>query len=51
MNWCCAVPFPLNSGSSTTYFERMPYSDDALNANSSAPSDDPGIFRKTEVNI
>lgn len=44
-----AVPFPLNPGGST-HPERMPYSDEELNSNSNAPSEDPGIFTKTEVN-
>ncbi len=44
------VPFPLNIGSATLYPERLPYSDDELNTNSNAPSEDPGIFTKTEVN-
>ena len=45
-----AVPIPLNPGSTTQHPERMPYSDDELNANSNAPSEDPGIFSVTEVN-
>ena len=45
-----AVPFPLNPGSNTLYPERMPYSDDELNTNINAPSEDPGIFKVTEVN-
>lgn len=45
-----AVPFPTNPGSTTQHPERMPYSDDELNANSNAPTDDPGIFTTTEVN-
>lgn len=44
-----AVPFPSNTGAGQ-YPERFPYSDDELNSNSNAPSDDPGIFTKTEVN-
>ncbi len=44
------VPFPLNTSSASAYPERFPYSDDELNTNGNAPSDDPGIFVKTEVN-
>ena len=44
------VPFPLNTASATLFPERMPYSDNELNTNGNAPSDDPGIFMKTEVN-
>ncbi len=44
------VPFPLNTTAATQHPERMPYSDDELNANANAPADDPGIFVKTEVN-
>ncbi len=44
------VPFPLNTAAATQYPERMPYSNDELNANSNAPAEDPGIFTKTEVN-
>lgn len=44
------VPFPLNVASASSHPERMPYSDDELNTNSNAPSEDPGIFVKTEVN-
>ncbi|MDH3648995.1 MAG: SusD/RagB family nutrient-binding outer membrane lipoprotein [Saprospiraceae bacterium] len=42
------VPFPTNGGGQ--YPERLPYSDDELNANANAPSEDPGIFTKTMVN-
>ena len=45
-----SVPFPLNVASASQHPERMPYSDDELNSNSNAPSEDPGIFTKTEVN-
>ena len=45
-----AVPFPLNVPAASQHPERMPYSDDELNSNSNAPSEDPGIFVKTEVN-
>ncbi len=44
------VPFPLNTSSASQQPERMPYSDDELNANANAPSEDPGIFTVTEVN-
>jgi len=44
------VPFPLNPSSATQYPERMPYSDDELNSNASAPDIDPGIYLVTEVN-
>jgi hypothetical protein len=30
--------------------ERMPYAQNAMNSNSNAPDEDPGIFAKTEVN-
>lgn len=43
-----SVPFPTNAGSQ--YPERLPYSDDELNANANAPAEDPGIFSKTMVN-
>nr|MBX2815389.1 hypothetical protein [Saprospiraceae bacterium] len=45
-----AVPFPLNTAAASQHPERMPYSDDELNSNSNAPSQDPGIFTKTMVN-
>ncbi len=45
-----SVPFPLNVPAASQHPERMPYSDDELNTNSNAPSEDPGIFVKTEVN-
>ena len=45
-----AVPFPLNVASASVHPERMPYSDDELNTNSNAPSEDPGIFVKTAIN-
>ncbi|MEM7105804.1 MAG: SusD/RagB family nutrient-binding outer membrane lipoprotein [Bacteroidota bacterium] len=45
-----SVPFPLNPSSATQHPERMPYSDDELNSNSNAPTDDPGIYSVTEVN-
>lgn len=44
------VPFILVDGPNPPYPERMPYSTNALNSNSNAPSDDPGIFVKTSVN-
>lgn len=44
------VPFPLNTQAASAYPERMPYSDNELNTNGNAPSTDPGIFVKTEVN-
>ncbi len=44
------VPFPLNGGTFTSYPERFPYAQDELNANSNAPSPEPGIFAATEVN-
>lgn len=44
------VPFPLNGGTFTQYPERFPYAQDELNANSNAPSPEPGIFATTEVN-
>lgn len=45
-----AVPFTMVDGPTPPFAERMPYSDDELNSNSNAPSDDPGIFEITEVN-
>lgn len=45
-----SVPFPLNVASASQHPERLPYSDDELNTNANAPSEDPGIFVKTEVN-
>ncbi len=45
-----AVPFVMVDGPAPPYPERMPYSDDELNANDNAPSEDPGIFVKTPVN-
>lgn len=44
------VPFPINGGTFTQYPERFPYAQDELNANSNAPSPEPGIFAVTEVN-
>ena len=45
-----AVPFFLVDGPEPPFSERMPYSDDELNANGNAPAEDPGIFVKTAVN-
>ncbi|MEL6257047.1 MAG: SusD/RagB family nutrient-binding outer membrane lipoprotein, partial [Bacteroidota bacterium] len=45
-----AVPYIMVDGPNPPFAERMPYSDDELNANENAPSEDPGIFTKTEVN-
>ncbi len=45
-----AVPYVLVDGPAAPYPERMPYSDDELNANENAPAEDPGIFVKTKVN-
>lgn len=45
-----AVPYFLQDGPGAPYPERMPYSTNALNSNSNAPSEDPGIFTKTAVN-
>ncbi|MGB4971798.1 MAG: SusD/RagB family nutrient-binding outer membrane lipoprotein, partial [Cyclobacteriaceae bacterium] len=44
------VPFPINSGTFTQFPERFPYAQDELNANSNAPSPEPGIFAVTGVN-
>ena len=44
------VPFPLNGGTFTQYPERFPYAQDELNANSNAPSPEPGIFAVTAAN-
>lgn len=45
-----ALPIPLNTTAATQQPERLPYSDDELNANSNGPGNDPGIYQKTEVN-
>ena len=45
-----AVAIPLNTGTASSHPERLPYSDDELNANSNAPAEDPGILVKTKVN-
>ena len=45
-----AVPFFMVDGPEPPYAERMPYSDDELNSNANAPSEDPGIFVQTAVN-
>jgi len=45
-----SVPYILVDGPAAPYPERMPYSDDELNANENAPPEDPGIFMKTMVN-
>ena len=45
-----SVPFVLNEGPNPPYPERMPYSNNELNSNANAPSEDPGIFAKTPVN-
>lgn len=45
-----AVPYILVDGPAAPYPERMPYSDDELNANENAPAEDPGIFVTTMVN-
>jgi len=45
-----AVSYTLVDGPAAPYPERMPYSDDELNANENAPAEDPGIFVKTQVN-
>ena len=45
-----AVPFPLNTAAASQHPERFPYSDDELNSNANAPTEDPGIFTKTRVN-
>lgn len=44
------VPFPINSAVFTQYPERFPYSQNELNANSNAPSPEPGIFSVTAAN-
>ena len=44
-----AVPFPLNTSTTSQYPERLPYSDDELISNGNAPTE-PGIFTTTEVN-
>ena len=46
-----SVPFPLNTEAASQHPERFPYSDDELNSNQNAPSEDPGIFTKTRVNM
>jgi hypothetical protein len=45
-----AVPFVLVNGPNPPYPERMPYATNELNSNENAPTEDPGIFTKTEVN-
>ena len=45
-----AVPYVLVNGDSSQPVERMPYATDELLSNSNAPSEDPGIFTKTQVN-
>lgn len=45
-----AVSYTLINGDDSKKPERMPYATIELNSNSSAPSEDPGIFTKTEVN-
>lgn len=46
-----AVPFVMvGRENETRRSERMPYATIELNSNSSAPSEDPGIFTKTQVN-
>ena len=45
-----AVPIPFNVGTATRHPERLPYSATELNTNANAPSEDPGIYSKTEVN-
>lgn len=45
-----AVPYIMVDGPNPPFPERMPYSDDELNSNENAPSEDPGIFVKTKVN-
>jgi len=45
-----SVPYVLVDGPAPPYPERMPYSDDELNANGNAPAEDPGIFVTTMVN-
>ena len=46
-----AVPFILvDRETETRRSERMPYAQNELNSNSNAPSEDPGIFIKTQVN-
>ena len=45
------VPIPLNVSTDAKQLpERLPYSNDELNANSNAPKKDPGIYAPTEVN-
>jgi len=44
------VPFPIVSPVFTQFPERFPYAQDELNANSNAPSPEPGIFAVTAVN-
>lgn len=44
------VPFPLNDSSASGHVGRLPYASNELNANSNAPSNDPGLFVSTEVN-
>jgi len=45
-----SVSYMLVDGPAAPYPERMPYSDNELNANENSPPEDPGIFMKTMVN-
>ena len=45
-----AVPYVMYNSDNTRKPERMPYATNELNSNSNAPSEDPGIFTKTQVN-
>lgn len=45
-----AVPYVMVNADNTRKPERMPYARNELISNSNAPSEDPGIFTKTEVN-
>jgi hypothetical protein len=45
-----AVPYVMVDADNTRKPERMPYAQNAMNSNSNAPDEDPGIFAKTEVN-
>ncbi|MGC6503204.1 MAG: SusD/RagB family nutrient-binding outer membrane lipoprotein [Flavobacteriaceae bacterium] len=45
-----AVPYFMVDADNSVKPERMPYARNELNSNSNAPTEDPGIFTKTEVN-
>ncbi len=44
-----SVPVPFNNGTQTQHVQRLPYSDDEINANGNIDAD-PGIYTVTKVN-